>query len=256
LSDSGALVRAPPKLIHTIRRIEYTGARFSAHCLSHICESLFAKENWLLKNGKTRLVFTRMWPRLLTIALIATLISAAATLFAQNPANPDAVKSQVTLTELFPPAHPPLARQTRTSGDVQLDLKIRQDGSVDSLEVFSGHPLRAPAALDSAKQSHFRCANCGENLTAYRLVYTFQFVDTEQCCSTTKADLPEPNQTENHITVFARPTCPCDPGWTIGKVRSIKCFTCGTVVFASLREIPRRLFLGFSRRPRPVCDQS
>jgi hypothetical protein len=134
-----------------------------------------------------------------------------------------AIRAIVTLTELFPPAYSPLARQTRTSGDVQLDLKIRQDGSVDSLEVFSGHPLLAPAALDSVKQSHFRCANCGENLTAYRLVYTFQFVDTEQCCSTTEADLPEPSQTENHITVFARPTCTCDPAWTIGKVRSIKC---------------------------------
>jgi hypothetical protein len=164
-----------------------------------------------------------MWPRLLTIALIAALVSATGILIAQSPANPDAGKSQVTLTELFPPAYPPLARQTRISGDVQLDLKIRQDGSVESLEVFSGHALLAPAALDSAKQSHFRCNDCSDSLTPYRMVYTFQFVDTEHCCSTTQADLPKPTQAENHITLFARVSCICDPAETTTKVRSIKC---------------------------------
>jgi hypothetical protein len=164
-----------------------------------------------------------MWPRLPTIALIVALISATGTLFAQSPANPDAGKSQVTLTELFPPSYPPLARQTRISGDVKLDLKIRQDGTVDSLEVFSGHPLLAPAALDSAKHSHFRCTDCSESLTSYRLVYMFQFVDTEHCCSTTLASLPKPSQSENHITVFARVTCLCGPEETTTRVRSIKC---------------------------------
>ena len=165
-----------------------------------------------------------MWSRLPTLTVIAALISPTGTLFAQNPPNPDAGKSQISLTELFPPSYPSLARQTRISGDVQLDLKVRQDGSVDSLEVVSGHPLLTPAAMDSAKQSHFRCTNCSESLTSYRLVYTFQFVDTEHCCSSTQAELPKPSQSENHITVFARPSCFCDPAATITKVRSIKCF--------------------------------
>jgi TonB family protein len=164
-----------------------------------------------------------MWSRLQSIALIAALVGATGALFAQSPANPDAGKSQVTLTELFPPAYPPLARQTRTSGDVQLDLKIRQDGSVDSLEVFSGHSLLTQAALDSAKQSHFRCNDCSESLTSYRLVYTFQFVDTEHCCSASLADLPKPSQTDNHITVFTSVVCLCDPTTATIKVRSIKC---------------------------------
>ncbi len=164
-----------------------------------------------------------MWPRLPTIVLVAALISAAGTLSAQNPHDPDAGKNQVILTELFPPAYPPLARQTRIAGDVQVELKIRQDGSVDSMEAVSGHPLLTQAALDSAKQSHFRCTNCSESLTSYRLVYTFQFVDTEHCCSATQPDLPKPSQSENHITVFARLTCLCGPQETSIKVRSIKC---------------------------------
>src|SRR5580704_3396883 len=165
-----------------------------------------------------------MCSRLPTIALIVSLVSAG-TLLAQSPPNPDAGKNQLILTELFPPAYPPLARQTRITGDVQLELKIRQDGSVDSIEAVSGHPLLTQAALDSAKQSHFRCTNCNESLTSYRLVYTFQFFDTEHCCSATQPDLPKPSQSENHVTVFARPLCICDPTGTITqiRVRSIKC---------------------------------
>jgi TonB family protein len=104
-----------------------------------------------------------MWPSLPTIALIVALIRATGTLIAQSPANPDAGKGQVTITELSLPAYPALARQIRISGDVQLELKIQPDGSLDSLEVFSGHPLLAQAALDSAKQSHFRCNDCNRD---------------------------------------------------------------------------------------------
>ena len=164
-----------------------------------------------------------MLPRLSTIALIGALISATGALFAQNPPNPDAGKNQVVLTELFRPVYPPLARQTRISGDVQLEVKIKPDGSVDSLEVVSGHPLLGPAALDSAKQSHFRCTNCSESLTPTRLVYTFQLVGTDDCCSATQAALPKASQLENHITVFARPMCFCDLAGTTTKVRSLKC---------------------------------
>jgi TonB family protein len=164
-----------------------------------------------------------MCSRLPTIALIVALISATGTLLAQSSANSDAGKDQVTLTELFPPAYPPLARQARISGDVQLELKIRQDGSVDSLEVVNGHPLLAPAALDSAKQSHFHCTNCSKSLTSYRLVYSFQLVGAEDCCSATQVALPKASQLENHVTLFARPMCICDPSGTITKVRSLKC---------------------------------
>jgi TonB family protein len=137
--------------------------------------------------------------------------------------NPDPGKDKVVLAELFPPVYPPLARQTRISGDVQLELKIRPDGSVDSLEVVSGHPLLAPAALNSAKQSHFRCTDCREGLFSYRLVYTIPFAETEDCCNAAQAGFPKVSQSANHITVVERPLCTCDPAGTITKVRSIKC---------------------------------
>jgi hypothetical protein len=164
-----------------------------------------------------------MSSRVSTTTLIAALLGATGTLFAQSPANPDAGKSQVTLTELFPPADPPLARQTRIAGDVEVELKIGLEESVDPLAVVSRHPLLTQAALDSAKQSHFRCNDCSGSLTSYPLVYTFQFVEIEHCYSTTLAGLPKASQWENHITVVTRPGCLCDPAETTMKVRSIKC---------------------------------
>jgi len=52
------------------------------------------------------------------------------------------------------PAYPPLARQTRISGDVR--LKITTDGeAVRDVEVESGHPLLKQAATDNVKTWKF-----------------------------------------------------------------------------------------------------
>src|SRR2546429_9930370 len=39
------------------------------------------------------------------------------------------------------PVYPPLARQTRISGTVRLHAIISRDGTIQQLEVISGHPL-------------------------------------------------------------------------------------------------------------------
>lgn len=77
----------------------------------------------------------------------------------------------------LPNPSPPLARQARISGDVVLALRIRQDGSVDSLDVISSHPMLKDAALDSAKHSPFQCHDCEEALTAYTLSSTFGLME-------------------------------------------------------------------------------
>jgi protein TonB len=50
------------------------------------------------------------------------------------------------------PMYPPLARQTRISGTVRLHAIIAKNGSVEQLEVISGHPLLVQAALDAVRQ--------------------------------------------------------------------------------------------------------
>lgn len=54
------------------------------------------------------------------------------------------------------PMYPPLARQTRISGTVKLHAIIGKDGTVQQLQVVSGHPLLVQAALDAVKQWRYQ----------------------------------------------------------------------------------------------------
>jgi TonB family protein len=76
--------------------------------------------------------------------------------------------------ELSTPKYPPLARTARVSGDVKLELQLRSDGTVSSVRVISGHPMLAPAAVESAKASRFACYGCMLP-ASYTLTYTFGF---------------------------------------------------------------------------------
>jgi protein TonB len=50
------------------------------------------------------------------------------------------------------PRYPPLARQMRVSGTVELVGIIAVDGRIRELKLLSGNPLLAPAALDAVRQ--------------------------------------------------------------------------------------------------------
>jgi TonB family protein len=89
---------------------------------------------------------------------------------AQTPAS--AGQPGAVLTKLFPPVYPPLARQARISGDVKLDVHVRADGSVASVELLSGHPILAPAAVENARKAEFECRGCTRE-TEYLITYTF-----------------------------------------------------------------------------------
>jgi protein TonB len=49
------------------------------------------------------------------------------------------------------PVYPPLAKQARISGTVELSAIIGRDGRVQDLKVVRGHPLLVQAALDAVK---------------------------------------------------------------------------------------------------------
>jgi protein TonB len=54
------------------------------------------------------------------------------------------------------PVYPPLARQARIQGRVQLHAIIDKDGRVGELQVVSGHPLLVKAALDAVQQWRYQ----------------------------------------------------------------------------------------------------
>jgi protein TonB len=55
------------------------------------------------------------------------------------------------LVQQVRPVYPPLAKQARISGTVELSAVIGKDGRVADLKVVKGHPLLVQAALDAVK---------------------------------------------------------------------------------------------------------
>jgi protein TonB len=54
------------------------------------------------------------------------------------------------------PAYPELARQIRLEGTVRLQAVIGRDGTVQSLEILSGHPILARAAVAAVREWRYR----------------------------------------------------------------------------------------------------
>ncbi len=62
---------------------------------------------------------------------------------------------EAKLSRRIIPVYPPIAKQARIQGVVQLEAIIAQDGSIQNLRVVSGHPLLAQAALNAVSQWHY-----------------------------------------------------------------------------------------------------
>jgi len=54
------------------------------------------------------------------------------------------------------PVYPPLARQARIQGTVLLQAQISKDGRIENLQLISGHPMLAPAAIEAVKQWRYK----------------------------------------------------------------------------------------------------
>ena len=54
------------------------------------------------------------------------------------------------------PTYPPLARQARIQGVVVLTAVIDRDGNIQNLQLVSGHPMLAPAAIDAVKHWRYK----------------------------------------------------------------------------------------------------
>jgi protein TonB len=60
------------------------------------------------------------------------------------------------LLQRIEPTYPSLARQARIQGDVVLTAIVSKQGDITELELVSGHPMLAPAAIEAVKQWHYR----------------------------------------------------------------------------------------------------
>ena len=161
----------------------------------------------------------RRFAMLLLIASGTLSVARAQTDAAQAVAPFEAPRFDVVLNSVYLPVYPPLARQARIMGDVKILVGVRQDGTVASAEVVSGHPMLKQAALDSAQKSTFLCRECKSPVTLFTVTYTFGTridVDDPHCSDATRRRTakclglclrkPAVGQTLDHVIVLAAPT--------------------------------------------------
>jgi len=65
------------------------------------------------------------------------------------------VQSQNLITKVTP-NYPPLAKQGRITGTVSLSVTITKEGTVDNIDLISGHPLLVPSAIEAVRQWVYR----------------------------------------------------------------------------------------------------
>jgi TonB family protein len=89
------------------------------------------------------------------LCLIALTALASAQIVPQRVRVVDSVMSGQLITKVSP-AYPPLARQARIQGTVLLKAQISKTGDVENLQLISGHPMLAPAAVEAVKQWKYK----------------------------------------------------------------------------------------------------
>jgi protein TonB len=54
------------------------------------------------------------------------------------------------------PAYPPIAKQARVQGVVEMRALISKTGTIENLNVISGHPMLATAAVEAVRDWRYR----------------------------------------------------------------------------------------------------
>jgi TonB family protein len=89
------------------------------------------------------------------IAASLLLITLSSLTSAQEP-TPQRVVGAQRMADLImrkvEPVYPPLARAARIQGTVTLRVVINKSGDVENMQLISGHPMLAPAAMDAVRQ--------------------------------------------------------------------------------------------------------
>jgi protein TonB len=88
--------------------------------------------------------------------------------------------SEGLLVSKVPPDYPPLALHARIQGNVVLKAEINKTGDVESLELISGHPMLAPAAIAAVKQWKYRPYMLNGNAVAVETQVVVSFTLSQQ----------------------------------------------------------------------------
>lgn len=89
-------------------------------------------------------------------AIGAALLGLAATLAAEDPKRIPADEAMASIVEKVNPEYPPLARQLKLTGQVEVQATIEEDGAVGDVTAVSGNPVLARAVVDAVKKWKFK----------------------------------------------------------------------------------------------------
>jgi protein TonB len=86
----------------------------------------------------------------------AALLGLAATLAAEDPKRIPTDEAMASIVEKVNPEYPPLARQLKLTGQVEVQATIEEDGAVGDVTAVSGNPVLARAVVDAVKKWKFK----------------------------------------------------------------------------------------------------
>src|ERR1700690_2505875 len=94
-------------------------------------------------------------------AVAVLLVSVALTSLAASQIHPERVRvgqnvMSAQIVTKVAPVYPPLARPARIQGSVVLRVRVNKSGDVTDIQLFSGHPMLAPAAIEAVKQWKYK----------------------------------------------------------------------------------------------------
>jgi TonB family protein len=158
------------------------------------------------------------------LAVCLLLIEALAATRGQDAPADHAPPIEHRITKLPPPSYPSIALAAHVWGRVVLNITILQDGTVTSTDVISGPPMLREAAVESAKETRFKCADCASGTTSFRIVVSYELTDPYYCGPADRS-YPRILQSAGIITITGQPAGTCDLEGTVDKVRtrSAKC---------------------------------
>ena len=92
------------------------------------------------------------WP--LTVALVTvSMFSAWAQEAAKKASRAEGESAAVTKVQ---PEYPPIAKQLKIQGEVELEAVVNENGAVEKVNILSGNPVLTRPAMDALKKWKFK----------------------------------------------------------------------------------------------------
>jgi Gram-negative bacterial TonB protein C-terminal len=140
---------------------------------------------------------------------------------AQDVAPSAATAPLLVIAKLPPPVYPAIARAAAISGDVNLTVTLRGDGTIDAVHAVSGPPMLRDHAEELAKQTQFECRNCTAEPTPFPLTIRYA-MDVPAACDHDPS-YPRVAQSNGVIILTDQAWMLCDPAIDRTRAHSWKC---------------------------------